>query len=289
MFYALLKTMRPKQWAKNGFIFVPLIFDRKLNHLDVGATALGGFLVFCLLASTIYIINDLSDLEADRRHPRKKLRPLASGQLQVPAAITTAAVLLLIAFPAAFFLNINFFILCVIYFISNLVYSQWLKHVPLLDVLLLAMFYVVRVAAGVALIDVERFSPWLYLFTTFIALFLGIGKRRAELSLMSESAGSTRKVLRGYTLPFLDQLIIVVSTLTIITYSLYTFSAVNLPENNAMMLTIPFLIYGLFRYLYIVHVEDSGEAPEEVLFKDRPLQISLLLFGASILIIFYLF
>ena len=289
MFSALLKSMRPKQWAKTGFIFVPLIFDRKLTSVEAGLTALGGFAIFCLLASTIYIINDLSDLEADRRHPRKKLRPLASGSLKIPVAIGAAFIFVLIAFPAAFLLNTNFFILCLIYFVANLVYSSWLKHVPLLDVLLLAMFYVIRVAAGVALIDVERFSPWLYLFTTFIALFLGIGKRRAELAMMSDNAGETRRVLRGYTLPYLDQLIILVLTLTIITYSLYTFSAVNLPQNNAMMLTIPFLIYGLFRYLYVVHVENSGEAPEEILFKDRPLQLSMLMFGIAILVIFYLF
>ncbi len=287
MWKALLKTMRPLQWSKNGFLFVGLIFDRKLNNVPALLTTIAGVGIFCLIASSVYILNDLADLEEDRRHPKKRHRPLAVGVLPVRVAVAALVVFLALAFPAAYLLNPAFFIICLIYFVSNLIYSNWFKHIPLLDVLLLAGFYVIRVAAGVTLIDVERFSPWLYLFTTFIALFLGIGKRRAELVMMAESPASTRRVLDGYTLPFLDQLFIVVSTLTIITYSLYTFSAPNLPENDTMMFTIPFLIYGLFRYLYLVHVEEVGEAPEEVLFRDRPLQVALILFGISILIIFY--
>ena len=139
------------------------------------------------------------------------------------------------------------------------------------------------------LIEVSRFSPWLYVFTTFLALYLGIGKRRAELVLLAEGANSHRKVLEGYTLPLLDQMIIIVSSSAIITYSLYTFSAPNLPENHTMMLTIPFVIYGIFRYLYLLQVKNVGGAPEEVLFTDRPLQATIVLYGITILIIFYLF
>jgi len=157
-----------------------------------------------------------------------------------------------------------------------------------LDVMILASFYVLRVGAGVSLITVHRFSPWLYLFTTFLALYLGIGKRRAELNLLAEEANAHRKSLEGYTLPLLDQLIQVVSSCTILTYSLYTFSATNLPENQSMMLTIPFVIYGIFRYLYLVQVKHSGGEPEEVLFTDRPLQLTILLWGVAILLIFYL-
>ena len=154
--------------------------------------------------------------------------------------------------------------------------------------MILASFYVLRVGAGVVLIDVHQFSPWLYVFTTFLALFLGIGKRRAELYLLAGDANSHRKVLEGYTIPLLDQLILVVSSSTIITYSLYTFSGPNLPANNVMMLTIPFVIYGIFRYLYLVQLKQIGGEPEEVLFTDRPLQLTILLWGFSILFIYYL-
>ena len=155
--------------------------------------------------------------------------------------------------------------------------------------LFLASFYVIRVVAGVTLISVERFSPWLYIATTFVALLMGIGKRRAELLKTGAQEGSTRKVLDSYTMAYLDNLLLIVLTITIITYSLYTFSAPNLPENHITMLTIPFVIYGVFRYLYLVQVEERGEAPEEIVLSDRPFQINLLLWGASILLIFYLY
>ena len=274
----LLKTIRPKQWAKNGLLFAALIFDQQLANVATLLTALAGFALFCLLSSTIYIINDLLDIEADRQHPTKHNRPLASGNLPKSIAIGALILFLITTLPLAYLINPSFFIIGLIYLGTNLAYSSWFKHVPLLDVLLLAGFYVIRVGAGVTLIDVERFSPWLYLFTTFLALFLGIGKRRSELSLMAGDTYQTRRVLEGYSLPFLDQLLIIVSSMTIITYSLYTFFAPNLPENNFMMLTIPFLIYGIFRYLHLVQVEKIGEAPEEVLFSDHPLQATIIFF-----------
>ena len=289
MLVHLIQAMRPKQWAKNVFLFAALVFDRKLTNLPAALITLAGFAVFCLLASAIYLLNDLTDIEADRQHPTKRHRPIPSGRLPVPLAYAAAAVFLLAGLSAAFVLSRAFFVLCLIYLLSNLAYSHWLKHIPLLDVLLLAGFYVLRVGAGVALIEVERFSPWLYVFTIFLALFLGIGKRRAELTRMADEAASTRRALDGYTLPFLDQLLIIVSGMAIMTYSLYTFSAPNLPENHAMMFTIPFVIYGMFRYLYIIQVEKRGEAPEDVLFSDRPLQIGLGLGGLAILVIFYIF
>jgi 4-hydroxybenzoate polyprenyltransferase len=287
MLLALLKTMRPKQWAKNGFIFAGLIFDGQLFNVPAAFHTIAGFILFCMLSSTVYIINDLVDLEADRQHPKKKLRPLPSGQLSARTAVIAAVVIILVVFPLAFLLSPLFTLFALIYLLINLTYSVWLKHVPIIDVLILAVLYVVRVAAGVELIHVARFSPWLYVFTTFLALFLGVGKRRAELNLLAGEANSHRPVLGGYTLPLLDQLITIVSGMTIFTYSLYTFSAENLPANDTMMLTIPFVIYGIFRYLYLVQVQHSGGAPEEVLFSDRPLQITLVLFGLAILIIFY--
>ena len=286
MLLALLRNMRPKQWAKNLLIFAGLVFDRQLTYTPSLERTIYGFLLFCLLTSSIYLINDIIDVEADRKHPQKKKRPIASGVLPIPVAIGAAAVFLVAALVLGYLLSPIFAAVCVIYAVLNLSYSVWLKHQPIIDVMVLAGFYVLRVAAGVALIDVQRFSPWLYVFTTFLALFLGIGKRRAEI-LGSKPGDHSRRVLEGYTASFLDHLLIIVLCLAILTYSLYTFSAPNLPENDVMMLTIPFVIYGFFRYLYLVQVRNIGEAPEDVLFSDIPIQADLLLWGASILLIFY--
>ncbi len=286
MLLALLRNMRPKQWAKNLLIFAGLVFDRQLTYLPSLERTIYGFLLFCLVTSSIYLINDVVDLDADRKHPHKKKRPIASGALPIPVAIGAAVVFLVSALFLGYLLSPIFAIVCAIYAGLNLSYSVWLKHQPIIDVMVLAGFYVLRVGAGVALIDVQRFSPWLYVFTTFLALFLGIGKRRAEI-LGSKPGDHSRRVLEGYTASFLDHLLIIVLCLAILTYSLYTFSAPNLPENDVMMLTIPFVIYGFFRYLYLVQVRNIGEAPEDVLFSDRPIQADLLLWGASILLIFY--
>ncbi len=287
MFWNLLKTMRPKQWVKNGFLFAALVFDRQLNNLPAILNTVAGVIAFSMIASAIYILNDLADIESDRQHPVKRSRPLASGKLSPRVAWGGLVLLLAAGLGIAASLDVRFLGICILYLVTNLAYSFRLKHIPLVDILLLASFYVMRVGAGVTLIEVERFSPWLYVFTTFLALFLGIGKRRAELKKMSNEAGNTRKVLEGYTLPFLDQLNIIVSSMAIITYSLYTFSAPNLPDNHTMMLTIPFVIFGIFRYLYLVQVENVGEAPDDVLFSDRQVQLSIGLFILAILIIFY--
>ncbi|MFZ0532295.1 MAG: decaprenyl-phosphate phosphoribosyltransferase [Anaerolineales bacterium] len=285
----LLKTMRPRQWVKNGLLFIPLIFDKQLTNWPALARIVAGFVLFCLLSSIIYIINDLVDLEADQNHPQKRMRPLPSGLLKVSSARAAGIVLTLIVFIPASLLSLEFALIGLAYLVLNLAYSAWLKHAPILDVMMLASFYVLRVGAGVSLIVVHRFSPWLYVFTTFLALYLGIGKRRAELNLLAEEANSHRKSLEGYTLPLLDQLILIVCSSAIITYSLYTFSAPNLPVNHTMMLTIPFVIYGIFRYLYLVQVKHRGGEPEEVLLTDRPLQVTIILWALAIVIIFYLF
>ena len=285
---ALIKTMRPYQWLKNALLFTPLIFDRKLDNLPALLNTSTGFILFCLLASVVYIINDLADLQADRMHPEKRNRPLASGNLSPNVARIGAGVLLLVVFPLAYLLSSSFAIVLLTYMVLNLAYSKWLKHVALVDVFVLASFYVLRVVAGVTLITVERFSPWLYVVTTLLALYIGFGKRRAELALLANDANQHRRVLDGYTIPLLDQFITIVSATTIVAYSLYTFSAPNLPENHAMMLTIPFAIYGIFRYLYLVQMKHSGGAPEEVLYSDRPLQITIVLWGLAVMAVFYL-
>src|SRR3989304_223651 len=248
MLLALLKNMRPKQWAKNLLVFAGLVFDRQLTYQPALERTVAGFVLFCMLSSSIYLINDLIDLETDRKHPKKKLRPLASGALPRPLAIAAAAGVFALALGLGYWLFLAYAVL-------NIGYSLWLKHLPIIDVLVLASFYVLRVWAGTSLIEVQRFSPWIYAFTTFLALFLGVGKRRAEI-LRNKPGAHARRALEGYTAPFLEQLLMIVLSLSIVTYSLYTFLAPNLPENHAMMLTIPFVIFGFFRYLYLVQVRN---------------------------------
>jgi 4-hydroxybenzoate polyprenyltransferase len=287
MLKALLKTMRPKQWAKNVFLLAAIVFDRKLTNTDAMLHTIIGVIAFSLVASVVYIINDIADVKADRQHPTKRNRPIAAGKLSITAAWFSATALLVIVFPVAIWLSPSFALIAFLYLVLNLVYSKWLKHVVLLDIILLASLYVIRVAAGVALIDVVRFSPWIYIFTTFLALLMGTGKRRAELSEIADGPNEQRRVLDGYTLSFLDQLITLASGMTIITYSMYTFSAPNVPENHIMMLTIPFLIYGIFRYQYMLQVKGTGSAPEELVLSDRPLQFAIVLWGLAVLLVFY--
>ena len=291
MLIALLKTMRPRQWAKNVVIFAALVFDRQLglNNLPPMLRTLAGFMIFCLLSGVVYIINDIADVEADRKHPTKRNRPIASGKLPIPAAWGAVIALIAVIFPAAYNLSPGFAAVALGYLVLNLAYSKWLKHITLIDVFSIALGFVLRVGAGVTLIHVARFSPWLYVVTTLGSLYIGFGKRRAELSLLADEANAHRRVLDGYTIPMLDQYISVLASTTIIAYSLYTFSAPNLPENHVMMLTIPFVIYGIFRYLGLLQRGDSGGAPEEILLSDRPLQLAVLLWGASVLLIFYIF
>jgi 4-hydroxybenzoate polyprenyltransferase len=288
MLKALLKTMRPRQWSKNIFIFAALVFDKQLLNVEAFLSTLAGFVLFCLISSSVYIFNDLADVEADRQHPEKKNRPIAAGKLPLNVAWTAGIGLVIIALGLATLLTPGFEAVLVIYLVLNLAYSKWLKHIPIIDVFVIAAGFVLRVHAGVTLIQVERFSPWLYVVMTLLALFLGFGKRRAELALLAKGAGSHRKVLEGYSLPLLDQYIMVVSGTTIVAYSLYTFSAPNVPENDSMMLTIPFVVYTIFRYLYLIEVKHAGGAPEEILLSDRPFQIAMVLWAVAVLAIFYL-
>jgi 4-hydroxybenzoate polyprenyltransferase len=204
-------------------------------------------------------------------------------------AWSLAFILLVGVFALAYRLSPMFLLVCAVYTLLNLAYSRWFKHIVILDVLILASFYVIRVVVGVTIIIVERFSPWLYLATIFLALFLGVGKRRAEYINAQETGNSSRRVLDLYTKGFLDQIIMIVLTSTIMTYSLYTSSAPNLPENHIAMLTIPFVIYGVFRYLYLLQVKGIGEAPENIVLADRPFQINFALWAVTILFIFYFY
>lgn len=286
--YALLKTMRPHQWTKNGILFAALVFDVKLFNLVYVTRTAAGFILFCLISGAVYTINDLVDLEKDQQHPRKRNRPLASGALSPKLAFGVAAVLTVVALGAALVLDAWFFLLLLGYLVLQLAYSFALKHIVLIDVLSIAAGFVLRVGAGVPLVSAERFSPWLYICTTLLALFLALSKRRGELVALAEGAGAHRPSLNAYTVPLLDQLISAVTSSTILAYTLYTFSAKNLPTSNAMMLTIPFVIYGLFRYMYLVHAEQCTLAPDEVLLTDRPSQINIVLWGMSVVTVMYL-
>ena len=288
MLKALIKTMRPRQWTKNVFLFAALVFDKQLLNPLAFLHTLAGFGLFCLISSSVYIFNDLADVESDRKHPDKKHRPIAAGTLPVGAAWTAGVLLVILSISLGLLLTPNFGRVLALYLLINLAYSKWLKHVPILDVLIIAAGFVLRVHAGVTLIHVQRFSPWLYVVMTLLSLFLGFGKRRAELALLAQGAGSHRKVLDGYTLPLLDQYILIVSGTTIVAYSLYTFSAPNVPANHSMMLTIPFMVYAIFRYLYLIEVKHAGGAPEEILLSDRPFQLSMFLWALTVLSIFYL-
>jgi 4-hydroxybenzoate polyprenyltransferase len=287
--YGLLRTLRPRQWIKNGFVFMALVFDNKLFVWPLFFQTTVAFVLFCMVSSTVYIINDLADLEKDKLHPKKRRRALPSGQLKPGFAILAAIAILAVCLSLSFWLNLYFGAIVLGYFVLNLAYSFLLKHLVIIDVMVVAAGFVLRVAAGVIVADAERFSPWLYVCTIFLALFLAIGKRRHELVLLANGANSHRKILDEYSVGFLDQMTNLVTTAAIISYSLYTFSAVNLPANHAMMLTIPFVIYGVFRYQYLIHVKGEGGAPEMLLYTDMPFLLDLVLWGIAVVLVMYVF
>jgi 4-hydroxybenzoate polyprenyltransferase len=276
----LLRTMRPKQWSKNAAIFAALIFDAKVFQPGPLSRTLAGFVLLCMVTGAVYIVNDLADIEKDRQHPTKRKRPLPSGALPIPVAIGGAVVLLGAALPLAFWLDTAFGLLAAGYFVLQLVYTFFLKNYVIVDVIVISAGFVMRVGAGVPLVPADRFSPWLYVCTTLLALFLGFGKRRQELVLLQDNAKNHRAILGEYSVQFLDEMINVVISAAIVAYSLYTFTAVNVPPNHLMMLTIPLVMYGLFRYLYLIHIRGETAAPDEVLLKDPPIQLTVVVWGA---------
>jgi len=287
MVIPLFKTLRPKQWSKNVFVFAALVFDVKLFDIQPLFRTIAGAVLFCLLSSTIYIINDLVDVEKDRQHPTKKHRPLASGKLSPHTAVIAALLIAAIGLPLSFWLEPSFGAITLGYVVMMIAYSFWLKNLVIIDVMTIAAGFVLRVIAGVVLVHVERFSPWLYVCTTLLALFLAVGKRRNELFLLKDNANNHRTILNEYTLSFIDEMIAILSAATLIAYSLYTFSAENLPKDHTMMLTLPFVLYGLFRYLYLIHVKNAGGAPEEIVLRDKPLMAALGLWGLAVVLILY--
>ncbi len=289
MLIDLIKTMRPRQWPKNGFVFAALFFDRQVLLIESIFQAVLAFILLCLISSAVYIMNDLADIESDREHPTKRNRPLPSGQLDVNVARIALAILIIAGLAASFALDLVFGIILLSYLLLQVAYTWQLKHIVLLDVSAVATGFILRVAAGVVIVQVERFSPWLYVCTGFLALFLALGKRRHELVLLGEGAGNHRAILQEYNLDLIDRLMGIVATSCLVSYSLYTFQSEGLPPNHFMMLTIPFALYTLFRLLYLIHVRQEGGAPEEILLRDRPLQITLVLWAIVIFLALYVF
>ncbi len=285
---ALLKTMRPRQWVKNVVVFAALIFDVKFMQPEPLLRTVVAFVLFCLVSSAVYLLNDLVDIEKDRVHPTKRYRPLAAGVLEPWVAVVAMLLLLGVSIPIAFAMDWMLGVILLSYFVLNVGYSFYLKNVVILDAMTVAAGFVLRVAAGAVVVDVARFSPWLYMGITMIALLIALGKRRAELMSLAGEAGNHRVILDDYTLPFLDQLLGIVTASTIVFYSFYTFSAENLPDNHLMMLTVPFVLYFLLRYLYLIHVRKLGGSPDELLFKDKPLFISAVLWGLFSVGVLYL-
>lgn len=288
MFAGLIKTMRPRQWTKNIFVFAALVFDDKLFDVPSLLATVAAFVLLCLMSSAVYLMNDLADIESDREHPVKRLRPLPAGELSPSIARSFAVVFGAGSLLAGFLLSEWLGTVLLTYLVIQIAYTFRLKHVVLLDVMIVAVGFVLRVAAGAAVITVQRFSPWLYVCMFLLALFMALGKRRHELVLLGVDAGNHRAILDEYSMDLIDRLIGIVTTSAIVAYSLYTFLAEGLPPNHVMMLTIPFVVYAVFRYLYLIHVRGEGGIPEEILLRDRPFQVSILMWGAVVLVGLYL-
>ncbi|MFC1571672.1 decaprenyl-phosphate phosphoribosyltransferase [Candidatus Margulisiibacteriota bacterium] len=289
MLIAALKSLRPQQWTKNFFVFAGLIFS--LNFFDSALLlkVIWAFIIFCLLSSAVYIINDLRDIEGDRQHPRKKLRPIASGQLGLPVALVLAVILFVAAIYWAYNLNFSFFLIALAYVGLMLAYTFLLKEIVLLDVFSIAAGFVLRAIAGVVVIAVEL-SPWLIICTILLALFIALGKRRHEL-LTLDAAASHRQILDEYNPQLLDQLISAVAGSTILAYALYTLWPETLSkfETKNLVYSVPFVLYGVCRYLYLIYKQDKGGRPEKVLLSDLSLMINILLWIGSLFIIIYWF
>jgi 4-hydroxybenzoate polyprenyltransferase len=285
----LMVELRPKEWIKNLLVFSGLIFSRSLNDPHNILISLGGFAAFCLASSGIYLFNDLCDLEGDRRHPVKKNRPLASGQLNVNAARAAMLVLFVSATLLSFRLSHSFALVIAIYLTINLAYSVKLKHKVILDVIIISTGFVLRAISGAIVLSVEV-SAWLVLCTSMVALLVGFGKRRHELVLLEENAGSHRASLNDYSLEFIDAMMTICAGAALITYALYTMADDTIARfgTRNLLLTLPFVIYGIFRYLFLIHKRKEGGDPVQLLFRDRASLLNILLWVATVCSVIYL-
>lgn len=284
--FGLFRAMRPKQWAKNVLLFAGLVFAGELADASLAALAFAGFGVFCALSASAYLLNDILDAEQDRHHPKKQHRPIAAGTVPKGLAAGVAVALAVGGLGASFLVNPKFGAASAGYLALTVAYSLWLKHILLIDVIALAIGYVLRAAAGAIAIDV-RISPWLLLCTILVALFIGLTKRRHELLLLEAGAGEHRKILAEYSGPLLDQMISLVSSSTLIAYALYTFFSGQARSNELLVVTLPFVVYGLFRYLYLVYRRGEGGSPEDLIFADVPLLACIAFWGAAVVGLIY--
>lgn len=284
----LLVSLRPSQWTKNLIIFGPLGLAQRLLDPTSVVQALEAFVIFCVLSGAVYLLNDVVDRDADRRHPIKKLRPIASGEVPVGAALLLAAVLAVLALAAAFWLRPLFGVLASSYVALLALYSGPLKHIVIIDVLTIAVGFVIRAAAGAVAIAVPV-SPWLYVLTILLALFLALSKRRHELVLLADGATGHRPILEEYTPYLLDQMIAVVTASTLVAYAFYTVSPETIERlgTNLLGLTLPFPLYGIFRYLYLVHLKEGGGSPSDMLLSDRPLLACVALWAVTVAVMIY--
>lgn len=283
---AVVRALRPKQWTKNAIVFAALVFD---NHLfDIGPFLLvcGAFVAFCMASSAVYLVNDIQDAESDRLHPIKRSRPIASGRLSVSHAWLLLVGLAVASMALAIGLRPAFGLVIGAYLSLMAAYTFHLKHLVIVDVFAISAGFVLRAAGGGVVLDVP-ISPWLYVCTVLLSLFVAFGKRRHELLLLEEQAGGHRRNLDEYTPQLLDQFILITAAATVMAYSLYTFVAANLPDNHAMMLTIPFVLHAIFRYLFLIHRHDAGGSPEQLLLDDRQLLASIVLWGLTSVVILY--
>lgn len=276
-----IRALRPHQWVKNAFVFAALVFSRHLTHTDYGLRTLAIFGAFCVLASAIYLINDVADYERDRIHPKKSLRPIASGALSRTHAVVLALLLAPVGLAVGFHLNAPTGAVLATYAVMNLAYSVWLKHFVLLDVFMIALGFLFRVTAGAFAIEVD-ISVWLLICTFFISLFLAFCKRRHELESLGEDAISHRGNLAHYSLQFIDKMVAALASMTVMSYALYTIDprTVEKVGTNGLVLTVPLVLFGTFRYLYLVHLHQKGGSPTEVVLTDRGMQVIIALYLA---------
>ena len=287
MISALIRSLRVKQWIKNLFVFAALLFTQNYYDPELNGKALTAFFLFCFLSSAIYLINDVLDIKVDRQHPIKKNRPIAAGKLSISLALVFSGLLTILTWLMGYFyLGYNFFMICLVYWLMNLLYSKYLKHIVILDVLIIAIGFVLRAMAGAEAIQVE-ISNWLLLCTILLSLFLALSKRRHELVLLDENATHHRAILKEYSPYLLDQLISVVTASTLMAYALYTMDQdvqANLGTDK-LIFTTPFVIYGIFRYLYLVHQKDQGGDTSEMIVTDKPFALNIFLWVLSILLL----
>ena len=286
--WSLVRSLRPEQWTKNLIIFGGLLFGQRLFDLHSIAYASGAFVIFCALSGVVYLLNDVADQDGDRSHPLKRHRPIASGELSTSAALTAAAIIGIVALTASFFLRKEFGFFASAYVALLAFYSGPLKHVVIIDVLTIAIGFVLRAAAGAVAIDVP-ISNWLLFVTILGALFLALSKRRHELVLLADDATTHRPILQEYTPYLLDQMIAVVTASTLVAYAFYTVNPETVEKfhTNHLGLTLPFLLYGIFRYLYLVHQKEGGGSPAEMLLNDRPLLLCVALWALAVALIIY--